>query len=142
MPSRYYQIKPETNDYKIWFLYFSVNELQLYCKSATTLCDRQYSGVFPSCPQLLDTPVRRPSQVGPPGRAEIAAAAGQHPGDSAGVRSHGQEVSLPVSKHGDTVLGGTESDLRDDGAAFLGTGDHWVGLATLEKVPGMTENES
>lgn len=36
MPSRYYQIKPETDDYKIWFLYFSVNELQLYCKSATT----------------------------------------------------------------------------------------------------------
>lgn len=113
MPSRYYRIKHETDDYKIRFLYFSVNELQLHRKSATTLCDRQYSGFFPSCPQLLDTPVRRPSQVGPPGRAEIATAAGQHPEDSAGVRSHGQEVSLLVSKRGDTVLGGTESDLRE-----------------------------
>ena len=112
--------KHATDDYKIRFLYFSVKELQLHCKSAANLYDRQYLGFFPSHPQLLETPVRRVRQVGPPGRAEIATTTGQHPEALASMRgaTARRRTCLSSSMETNCCEGQTDSNLRDDRRSF------------------------
>lgn len=100
---------------------FSVNKMQLCWKSAATLCDRQDLGFLSSCPWLLDSPVRRLSQVRFPGRAEIATTAGLHPETKC---CHRRSLTSKMM-----------------GGAFLGTRDHWGGMTAMEKVLGITENK-